>query len=283
MKKAFLAISLATTILGLGGCSELTGTKEAPVSYTQKEVNENALKVAKRALKNLDNKDVEKLNEDVAMVDGSSTFLNWTRTDDGLKNDLWDTEQFVEKYGDYQYASHTTLSLIPSSDWSDVFLDAKDRYQALVLAQYTGETSENLSLVIPVVVEKDGNEFKVDTIECFDGGYIGALNNNVQEKYKNKSLPSKVNTSQESSTDSGYYVEDTILLSAIKNIQEIDTESFGDKVISVQRRSDDEFLVKTDKVETIIKFKNMGEVEKYAWQATRYGSGEVLWNSSEWK
>lgn len=187
MKKAFLTISLATSIIGLGGCSELTGMKEEPASYTQKEVNENALKVAKRTLENLDNKDVEKIDLD-SYGSGMGTFLKWTRDEnDDLKNDSWDTKKFVDRYGNYNYASNTELSLIPSTDWSDLYLDEKNRYQALVLAKYTGESSENLSLVIPVGVEEDGNDFEIGTIECFDEGYVSLVEMNVEKKYRDLS------------------------------------------------------------------------------------------------
>lgn len=182
MKKAFLAISLATSIIGLGECSELTGMKEEPATYTQKEVNENALKVAKRILKNLDNKDVEKLNEDVDMF--GAPFMKWSRDEnDDLTTDSWDTDEFVNRYGNYDYTSNTELSLIPSTDWSEEFLDEKNRYQALVLAKYTGESSENISLVIPVIVEEDGSEFEADTIESFDEGYVSLIKMNAQQKY----------------------------------------------------------------------------------------------------
>lgn len=282
VKKWLVVMGICICLLIVSACSQepKAVVAEKPKTYSQLETEQESVKVVKLMFKHLDKNNIDGLYKDIQNYD--TTFVSWTPT----TYEQWDSEKFLKKFSGFQYGTHTQLSIIPSSDWSQNFKELDYRHKTLILAHYTGEYIENHSLVIPVVYDADNRKFKINMIESVKSEYVSSISKEALKKYQMASLPYKFESDSQKYSSDPNYVEDTSIIDLIKFLHDKDTRKFGRYISTIQRKDASRFLVTTNshdvgKDEIIIELtKNKNKVIK--WRATQYKTGDVLWQSNNW-
>lgn len=282
VKKRLAIIGVIMCLFIVASCSQQPKmvVAENPKTYSQPEVDQESLKAVKVMFKHLDRGEGDKLYKDVQNY--NTTFVEWTPT----YYKQWDSQKFIKKFSGLQYGTHTQLSIIPPSDWSQNFKELDYTHKTLILARYTGDFIENYSLIIPVVYDTDNRVFKTNMIERINNDYVSSIKKESLKKYQMTSLPYRYESNNQVYTDNANYIEDTFIVNLIKSLHAEDPRKFGRYISSIKRKDANKFLVTTNnedigKDEILIELYKM-ETEKVKWIITQYQTGEVLWKSENW-
>ena len=284
MKKLIVAVSFAATVMTLGACSEKTSSEEQTQTFTKSESEQESLKVVKTMFKHLEEKDADNLKGDFYLDD--QTYLTMEAGNTPISYTI---KQFINKYSDYDYGTKTELSVIPQKEWSKEFKDdkkeIKNNYRAIILAKYTGGSLGNYSLIIPVQYNRYDKKYEVVLIQDFSNTKIQSLlSDEAYAKYAEETFPLKVQGDYTNDSNSDNYFSSSVIRKLLTHLHKVHSDVAGNSATSIRRTGDNTFLVKTDKEEMLIEFKDLANNNYlFDWQVTRSGTGEVLLQSDTWE
>lgn len=287
MKKVIYLVLLAGATLGIlmflhgkYNLNNLTPTFGEPEEITNEEAQEMALNSLKKLFADINSQNKEEVDADL-----ENFIYNPDRNEPAV------AEDFIDEFYPYDFLTKTNLTIIPKEDIKkdaiDSFGNDKKNGSIWISSHYEGSSTKNLSRIF-VMNRYDDGKFYLHGILYFDKEFDGAsanmtLKDGVKDVYIENALPFEVKPSHISYDESKEnFVADAELKNLLIYLFDEQSDSIGSQFYSAQRMDEQSFLVKTDKVDAIIKFKRSSSGKKI-WIMYEYGTSDTILQSKNWE
>jgi len=287
MKKVIYLVLLAGVTLGIlmflhgkYNLNNLTPTFGEPEEITNEEAQEMALNSLKKLFADINSQNKEEVDADLE---------NFIYNPD--RNEPSGAEEFIDEFYPYDFLTKTNLTIIPKEDIKkdaiESFGNDKKNGSIWISSHYEGSSTKNLSRIF-VMNRSDDGEFYLSSILYFDKEFDGAsanmtLKDGVKDVYIENALPFEVKPGNVAYTEEteNFFADDELKNLLIYLFDE-QSDSIGSQFYSAQRMDEQSFLVKTDKVDAIIKFKRSSSGKKI-WIMYEYGTSDTILQSKNWE
>lgn len=290
MKKMVMAGLLTLSALTVvTGCSDeksastdeeksLAISQDELPPVTQEQSEREALNAVKRFYSALNNQDETALKTEL------KEFLAYAEGDPQSPKEL------LNAYEKYDFLARTDLEIIPRDDL-DVEGLFKEMYdnnaRVYVYSTYTGSLEEGDKADYIFEVERSLNDGKFYITRMGESDSETALLPILSQKrdeYRERSKKplfelTPIGRNIDYSEDEKY-VPDEQLINLVGSLMESDSDKIGTSVRVANRFGPDEFLIKTDAGEFIVRFKDKGDT--YAWIIQVYGMSDVVMKSASY-
>jgi len=290
MKKMVMAGLLSLSALTVvTGCSDeksastdeeksLAISQDELPSVSQEQSEREALNAVKRFYSALNNQDETALKTEL------KEFLAYAEGDPQSPKEL------LNAYEKYDFLAKTDLEIIPRDDLR-VGGISKEMYnnnaRVYIYSTYTGSLDEGEKANYIFEVERslnDGKFYITRMGEPDNKSVLLPILPQERDKYRDRSekplfelTPVGRNIDY---SDDEKYVPDEQLINLVGSLMESDSDKIGTSVRVANRFGPDEFLIKTDAGEFIVRFKHKGST--YAWIVEVYGTNDLVMKSASY-